>query len=172
MSEQQQSAYNPNFDPPAPPPSYDQSVAQAHDEKYQKYICPTSLQPTQATAISPPAQMTTQPVQTQPVNSQQQTPYPVVMQQPIYQVQSVVTVLQQPVFTAPWSHEPQQMVCPVCHIQMMTRVEHRASSLTHVIAIALCILCIPIYLSCWCGLFPYCELKYYNFKITFLKTFI
>lgn len=79
----------------------------------------------------------------QPMQPVQMQPQPMMQQAP------------QMVMAAGFSHKSQQMVCPLCHENIATRVEFRACTKTHIIAGLLCFFC-----GCCCGCCcPYCEFE-------------
>ncbi|XP_055837334.1 lipopolysaccharide-induced tumor necrosis factor-alpha factor homolog [Episyrphus balteatus] len=53
--------------------------------------------------------------------------------------------------TIPVGTEPSNVVCPTCRQQILTRVESKASTKTHLIALILCILgCCPCACCLYC----------------------
>lgn len=54
--------------------------------------------------------------------------------------------------------KPQQMQCPSCHATVMTKVNHEASSKTHLVALGLCLF---VGTCCLC-LLPYCGLTEFS----------
>ncbi|CAH2063512.1 unnamed protein product, partial [Iphiclides podalirius] len=52
---------------------------------------------------------------------------------------------------APVGPEPSSLVCPSCHATIVSRVERKATTRTHLIALGLCVF------LCWCCVcLPYC----------------
>ncbi|XP_004927940.4 lipopolysaccharide-induced tumor necrosis factor-alpha factor homolog isoform X5 [Bombyx mori] len=83
-----------------------------------------------------------------PYNYQpQQVPYANVPIVPVVAPQQFVTVVQ----ARPMGPEPSSLTCPSCTAVIVTRVQHDASSKTHLFALILCLI------GCWpCACIPYC----------------
>ncbi|XP_049306923.1 lipopolysaccharide-induced tumor necrosis factor-alpha factor isoform X2 [Bactrocera dorsalis] len=70
--------------------------------------------------------------------------------QPPPTTETVIIQTTSPAFV-PVSNEPTRITCPSCHAQVLTKVEHQATTRTHCWALILCIL------FCWpCVCAPYC----------------